>query len=58
MVKPFKNIILQNQKANATGTWYVALGYKALQVCSNDDPRLTFTYITSRLNLLHNALNG
>ena len=25
------------------------------QVCSNDDPRLTLTYLTSRSNLLPNA---
>ena len=25
------------------------------QVCSNDDHRLTLTYLTSRSNLLHNA---
>ena len=24
--KPFKNLFLQNQKANDLGTWYVALG--------------------------------
>ena len=27
----------------------------AYQVCSNDDPRLTLTYLSSRLNLLPNA---
>ena len=27
----------------------------AYQVCSNDDPRLTLTYLTSRSNLLPNA---
>ena len=30
-------------------------GYGAYQVCSNDDPRLTLTYLTSRSNLLPNA---
>ena len=30
-------------------------GSGAYQVCSNDDPRLTFTYLTSRSNLLPNA---
>ena len=57
MVKPFKNL-LQNQKANDLGTRYVALGLWAYQVCSNDDPILTLTYLTSRSNLLPNALNG
>ena len=31
---------------------WVCLAY---QVCSNDDPRLTLTYLTSRSNLLPNA---
>ena len=30
-------------------------GFGAYQVCSNDDPRLTLTYLTSRSNLLPNA---
>ena len=25
-LKPFKNLLLQNQKADDLGTWYVALG--------------------------------
>ena len=29
---------------------YVHFGYVAYQVCSNDDPRLTLTYLTSRSN--------
>ena len=29
----------------------------AYQVCSNDDPRLTVTYLTSRSNLLPNAFS-
>ena len=32
-------------------------GCRAYQVCSNDDPRLTLTYLTSRSNLLPNAFN-
>ena len=35
------------------GMWH--WGSKAYQVCSNDDPRLTMTYLTSRSNLLPNA---
>ena len=30
-------------------------GCGAYQVCSNDDPKLTLTYLTSRPNLLPNA---
>ena len=48
-------ILLQNQKADDLGTWYVAMGLRGYQVCSNDDPRLTLTYLTSRSNLLPNA---
>ena len=33
-------------------------GCGAYQVCSNDDPRLTLTYLTSRSNLLPNAFIG
>ena len=53
--KPFKNLLLQNQKADDLGTWYVAFGLWAYQVCLNDDPRLTLTYLTSRSNLLPNG---
>ena len=53
--KTFKNLLLQNQKADDLGTWYVALGMWVYQVCSNDDPKLTLTYLMSRSNLLPNA---
>ena len=53
--KTFKNLILQNQEANDVGTWYVTWGCWAYQVCSNNDPRLTLTYLTSWSNLLPNA---
>ena len=35
------------------GMWHWGCG--AYQVCSNDDPRLTLTYLTSRSNLFPNA---
>ena len=41
--------------ADNLGTWYVALGVLTYQVCSNNDPRLTLTYLKSRSNLLPNA---
>ena len=50
-----KTLLLQNQKADDLGTWYVVLKMWADQVCSNDDPRLTVAYFTSRSNLLPNA---
>ena len=53
--KPLKNLLLKNQKADDLGTWYVAFGCGAYQVCSNDDPRLTFNYLTSRSNFHTNA---
>ena len=56
MVKPFKNLLLQNQKADDLWTWYGALGEWGLPSCSNDDPRMTLTCLTSRSNLLPNAL--
>ena len=48
----FKSLLLKNQKANDLGTWYVAFGMGAYQVCSNDDSKFTLTYLTSRSNLL------
>ena len=50
--KPFKNILLSNQKACNIGTWYVALEMWVFQVCSNDDSNLTLAYLGSRSNLL------
>ena len=35
------------------GMWHWGCG--AYQFCSNDDPRLTLTYLTSRSNLFPNA---
>ena len=44
--KPFKNVLLQNQKADDLGTWYVTFGMWGLpSLCSNDEPRLTLTYL-------------
>ena len=53
--KNFRSLLLKNQKANDLGTWYVAMGCRAYQVCSNDDSKLTLTYLTSRSNLLPGA---
>ena len=33
-------------------------GCGAYQVCSNDDPKLTLTYLTSRSNLLSNTFKS
>ena len=34
--KPFKCLLLWNQKANGLGTWYLAFGMWALPDCTND----------------------
>ena len=39
------------------GLGMLYLGYGAYQVCSNDDPRMTLTFLTSTSNLLPNAFN-
>ena len=52
MVKTLKNLLLWNQKADDVETWYAASGARFYQVCSNDDPELTLTYLTARLNLV------
>ena len=51
--KTFKNLLLQNQKADDLGTWYmyVEFGLLGYHVYSNDDPRLTMTYLMSMSNL-------
>ena len=55
--KTFKNL-LQNQKANDFGTWYVAFGVWAYQVCSNHDHRLNFTYLTANMFLKRLSFGG
>ena len=54
-VKPFKNLLLQNRKSYDLETWPEHLGLKLYNVYINDDPGLTFTYLTSRSNLFPNA---
>ena len=56
--KNFKNLLLKNQKANDLGRGMMHLGCGAYQICSNDDPKLTLTYLTSRSNLLPNAFKS
>ena len=51
---PFKSL-LNNQKANGIGTWYVVLVMYGLPSLSNYDSKLTLTYLTSRSKLLPNA---
>ena len=43
--KPFKNLLLQNQRANDSRAWYAALGtIVPYKVCSNDDLGLTLFF--------------
>ena len=46
MVKTLKNLLQKNQESFEAESWYVHMyhrGLKVYQVCSNDDPRLTFS---------------
>ena len=49
--KPFKNLLLQNRRADFQETWYVASGTPAHHSYINDDPGVTLTYFTARSNL-------
>ena len=50
--KPFKNLLLQNRRADFHETWYVASGTPAHHSLLNDDPGVTLTYFTARSNLV------
>ena len=56
--KPFKNLLLRDQKANERGVWYAALGTWVQQICSNDDIGLTLTFLTARSICFLMLLNG
>ena len=42
--------ILKIQQLQSQETWYIALGFGPIIVCSNDDPRLTVTYLSASSN--------
>ena len=52
---PLEIFFSRTRKPMALGLGMLHWGSGAYQVCSNDDPRLTLTYLTSRSNLLPNA---
>ena len=52
---PLKIFFSRTRRPITSGLGMYHLGYGAYQVCSNDDPRLTLTYLTSRSNLLYIA---
>ena len=52
---PSKIFFSRTRKPMTLGLGMYHLGCGANQVCSNDDPRMTLTYLKSRSNLLPNA---
>ena len=52
---PLKIFFSRTRRLMTLGLGMQHLGCWAYQVCSNNDPRLTLTYVTSRSNLLPNA---
>ena len=51
-LKPFKNLLLRNWRADFHQTWYLASGTPAHHSLSNDDPLVTLTYFTARSDLV------
>ena len=49
---PLKTFFSRTRKLMTLGLGMLYFGCWAYQVCSNDDPRLTLTYLTSRSHLL------
>ena len=52
---PLKIFLYRTRRPVTLGLGMSHWGCGAYQVCSNDDPRLTLTYLMSRSNLLPNA---
>ena len=52
---PLKIFFFRTRRPVTLGLDMYHWGCGAYQVCSNDDPELTLTYLTSRSNLLPNA---
>ena len=52
---PLKIFFSRTRRPMTLGLGMYNWGSGAYQVCSNDDPRLTLTSLTSRSNLLPNA---
>ena len=51
---PLKIFFSRTRRPMTLGLGMLHRGCGAYQVCSNNDPRLTLTYLTSRSNLLPN----
>ena len=54
-INPLKIFFSRTRRQMTSGLGMKHRGCGAYQVCTNDDPRLTLTYLTSRSNLLSNA---
>ena len=52
---PLKIFFSRTRRPMTLGLGIKHQGCRAYQVCSNDDPGLTLTYLMSRSNLLPNA---
>ena len=50
--KNHKKLLLRNRLADVVATWYTASGSFYYQVCSNDDPSLTFDLFPQRSTLV------
>ena len=47
-----KHLLLRNRWTDFHITWYVASGLQPIVVCPNDDPGMTLTYSTTKLNFV------
>ena len=52
---PLKIFFSRTRRLMTLGLGMQHRGYRACQVCSNDDPEFTLTYLMSRSNLLPNT---
>ena len=52
---PLKIFFSRTRRPMTLGLGMLHWGCGAFQVCSNDDPKLTLTYLTSKSNFLPNA---
>ena len=56
--KNLKHLLLQDKEIFEPESWYIALGLKTYQVCSNDNPRLNTDLLTAMSNLRPYAFVG
>ena len=51
----FQNSPLKNQQTDDIRPWHIVCGFGVYHVSTNNESKLTLTYLTSRLNLIPNA---